>query len=119
MPNPPGAKKRRKRLKTINNCLAKGKSELDNLEKQVSTLRTWYKGLEGVKASLKGKGKIEHDGERAKVEEMEDEEICFGDEQEEGDDGGVHLDDEWDEAEEKHGEQQERFIAQWPIKREV
>lgn len=117
--NPPGAKKRRKRLETINNCLAKGKRELDDLENQVSALKTWYKGLEGMKASLKEEEEVEHDGERVKVEEMEDEVIYFGDEEEEGDDGGVRVDGEWHEAEEKYGEQQEVSITLWPIKREL
>jgi predicted nucleic acid-binding Zn-ribbon protein len=87
VPNPPGAKKRRKRLEAINSRLAKGKSELDDLEKQVSALRTWYEGLEGVEASMKEEEGAEHDGGKVKVEEMEDYEIDLGDE-EADDDGG-------------------------------
>ncbi len=117
MPNPPGAKKRRKRLEAINSRLAKGKSELDELEKQVSELKTWYEGLESVKASLKEEGEAEHDGVQVKVEKMEDDEIDLVEEEDE-DDGGVRGHGEWDEAEEEYGEQKEGTIAQWPLKRE-
>lgn len=119
MPNPPGAKKRRKRLEAINSRLAKGKSKLDNLEKQISALRTWYEGLEGVEASMKEEEGAEHDGGKVKAEEMEDEEIDFGDEEEEEDDGGVRLEGEWDEVDKNYGGQQEGAITQRPIKREL
>lgn len=78
VPNPPGAKKRRKRLEAINNCLAKGKSELEDLEKQVSALKAWYQGLEGVKASLKKEVGADHEGGLVKTEEMEDEQLDLG-----------------------------------------
>jgi len=118
VPNPPGAMKRRKRLGAINSRLAKGKSELDDLKKKVSALKTWYEGLEGVEASMKEEEGAEHDGGKVKVEEMEDYEIDLGEEKDEHN-GGVRVHGEWDEAQEEYDEQQEGTIAQWPIKREL
>lgn len=105
VPNPPGAKKRRKRLEAINKCLAKGKSELNDLEKQVGVLRAWYKSLEGEKVVLEEVG-AGYEGGLIKAEEMDDEGIDFGEEEEEGGDGGVRVDGELGQVDEEYGEPQ-------------